>query len=134
MASRNLADLAGPVQSAARAMLAAADLQGFGLLVYCTLRSHAEQADLYASGRTRTGPILTNAKPGQSLHNPGADGKAWAFDCVPMRGGIAQWGDAAALQKMGELGERYGLEWAGRWRGALRESVHFQIDKKRGSA
>jgi D-alanyl-D-alanine carboxypeptidase len=36
-----------------------------------SLRTFDEQAKLYAQGRTTTGPIVTNAKPGQSLHNYG---------------------------------------------------------------
>ena len=37
--------------------------------------------------------------------------------------------DRALVQRMGEIGEACGLQWAGRWRGALRESVHFQLDR-----
>ena len=39
------------------------------LVVTCTWRSPAEQAQLYAQGRTAPGKIVTNAKPGQSMHN-----------------------------------------------------------------
>lgn len=35
----------------------------------CTKRSNAEQAALYAQGRTTAGKIVTNAKAGQSKHN-----------------------------------------------------------------
>lgn len=34
-----------------------------------TLRTYAEQAELYAKGRTTAGPKVTNAKPGYSFHN-----------------------------------------------------------------
>lgn len=36
-----------------------------------TMRTFKEQADLYARGRTKPGPIVTNSKPGQSYHNYG---------------------------------------------------------------
>jgi len=43
--------------------------------LYLTLgsgeRNYAEQADLYAKGRSAPGPIVTRAKPGQSAHNFG---------------------------------------------------------------
>lgn len=130
MASRRLEDLAQPVQSAAQGLLKAAALRGFDVLIYCTLRSNAEQAALYASGRTVAGPLLTNAKPGSSMHNPDASGKAWAFDAVPMVAGKPQWSNDEALETMGELGEAAGLEWAGRWRGSLRERAHFQIKRE----
>ena len=105
-------------------------MQGFDVLIYCTDRSPAEQAALYASGRTVKGPILTNAGPGLSLHNPDADGKAWAFDAVPLLAGRPLWTDSKALQKMGVMGEAQGLDWAGRWRGKFTEQAHFQIKKQ----
>lgn len=36
-----------------------------------TLRTFSEQADLYAKGRTKPGPKVTNAGPGLSYHNYG---------------------------------------------------------------
>lgn len=108
--------------------MALCDQSGLDVLVYCTLRTHAEQAALFASGRTVPGAILTNAGPGQSLHNPDANGHAWAFDAVPLlASGRAAWGAVQSIELMGICGEHAGLEWAGRWRGALRERVHFQM-------
>ena len=127
---RSLESLAEPVKLAAQGFLRAAALQGFDVLIYCTIRSLAEQAVLYASGRTVKGLILTNAAPGLSLHNPDADGKAWAFDAVPMLAGRPLWKDSKALKTMGLLGEAHGLEWAGRWRGKFTEQAHFQIKKQ----
>lgn len=129
MASRSLNDLAGPVRHAALALLNAAQAQGLSLLIYCTLRPNEEQAALYAMGRTKPGPKVTNAAAGQSLHNPDEAGLAWAFDCVPVLGGKPLWSDDAALLRMGQIGEACGLEWAGRWKGSLREQVHFQMRK-----
>lgn len=126
MASRSLDDLAPQVQGKARAFLALAASRGLDVLIYCTLRSNAEQAELWASGRSRVGPILTNARPGESLHNPDGSGKAWAFDAVPLLAGKPAWNDSALLLRMGQCGEDSGLEWAGRWHGRLRERVHFQ--------
>lgn len=111
----------------ALAFLAECRRCGLDVLIYCTLRTHAEQEALWASGRTSPGRILTNARPGASLHNPDENGEAWAFDAVPVLGGKPQWLDGVALDLMGRCGEAVGLEWAGRWRGALRESVHFQL-------
>ena len=131
MASRSLIDLAPSVRRAALELQEKAALQGIDVLIYCTLRSHAEQAALYAQGRTAPGHKVTFAKPGDSLHQPDENGHAWAFDAVPLVNGKAQWLDADLLQKVGEIGEACGLEWAGRWVGGVREKVHFQI--RRGS-
>ena len=129
MASRSLDDLAAPVKSAALAMLARCRAAGLEVLIYCTLRSNDEQAALYAQGRTKPGPVLTNAGPGRSMHNPDASGRAWAFDAVPLVNGKAAWDDVVMVTKMGEIGEACGLEWAGRWRGPMRERVHFQMPR-----
>lgn len=130
MASRSLVDLSPVVRHAALAFLDECKACGLDVLVYCTLRSLDEQAALYAQGRTAPGAVVTQARPGQSLHNPDAMGHAWAFDAVPLMAGKAAWNDAARLLQMGICGEQCGLEWAGRWRGAIRERVHFQITPK----
>lgn len=131
MASRSLSDLSESVGAAAHQFLVNCSAKGLEVLIYCTLRSGAEQRALWASGRTVPGPILTHARPGESLHNADENGKAWAFDAVPVSSdGRALWNADGLIQTMGECGEAAGMEWAGRWRGALRERVHFQI--KRG--
>jgi peptidoglycan LD-endopeptidase CwlK len=136
MASRLLSDLAEPVRLAAVAMLAKSlgKLNGkpVTLLIYCTLRDFDEQQELYDIGRIvqKDKAILTNCKPGQSLHNPDKNGKAWAFDAVPVVNGVAQWTNQTLLTRMGVAGEQSGLEWAGRWTGSLKETAHFQIQEK----
>jgi peptidoglycan LD-endopeptidase CwlK len=129
VASRSLDDLAQPVKAAALALLSACESDGIELLVYCTLRSNAEQSALYVIGRGKAGRIVTNARPGQSMHNPDVDGRSWAFDAVPLIGGKLQWDNPQLMHRVGVLAEGVGLEWAGRWLGSLRESVHFQISR-----
>ncbi|SVE43245.1 uncharacterized protein METZ01_LOCUS496099, partial [marine metagenome] len=41
------------------------------LFVVHTLRTYAEQDDLYEQGRTEPGKIVTNARGGKSWHNFG---------------------------------------------------------------
>lgn len=127
MASRSLDDLAAVVKARAMDFVREAQARGLDVLIYCTLRSDVEQADLYASGRTRAGPVLTNARAGDSLHNPDKNGKSWAFDAVPLVAGKPAWDNVDLLVKMGCAGEAVGLQWAGRWTGRLRERVHFQV-------
>lgn len=129
MASRDLQALAPAIRARALAFIAECRACGLDVLIYCTARSADEQAALYARGRTAPGPIVTAARPGQSKHNPDADGWAWAFDAVPLAHGKPLWDDDAALLQMGVCGEQCGLTWAGRWRGKLRERVHFEMEK-----
>ena len=70
--------------------------------------------------------ILTNAGPGQSLHNYGM-----AFDGVPLRDGKPVWGTRTKEDKdvwamYGEIAESVGLEWSGRWK-RFREYPHCQM-------
>lgn len=85
-------------------------------------RTFAQQAALYAQGRTTMGRIVTNAKPGFSWHN-------WrrAFDVVIE----AFPGDTTPNDVydgpwsiVGDLGEFCGLEWGGRWKHP--DIPHFQ--------
>lgn len=131
MASRDLNDLTPDTKKLALKFLEECKKENIDVLIYCTLRGDLEQAALYASGRSIKGEIKTNAKPGQSAHNPDATMKASAFDCCPLRFGKPAWNSATTDDKrlwtrMGEAGERAGLSWSGRWTGALKEMAHFQ--------
>lgn len=127
MASRSIDDLAPVVRARALAFMNECRACGVDVLIYCTLRSCEEQRALYRVGRELPGSILTCAKPGESLHNPDQHGKSWAFDAVPMIFGKPAWSDQHLIKSMGDCGESVGLVWAGNWRGALREAVHFQV-------
>ena len=122
--SRKLEDLHPTVRAKVQQFIQKCDEAGIDLLVTSTYRDHESQAELYAQGRTKPGKIVTKAKPGQSWHN-------WkvAVDVVPLRNGKPVWGTAGAdgelWQKVGEIGESVGLEWAGRWK-TFKEYAHFQ--------
>lgn len=127
MSSRSLEDLAPRVRQAAILHQRLCAARGVELLIYCTLRSDAEQDELYAIGRTKLGKIVTNARAGESAHNPDADGKAHAYDCCPMVNGKTMWEPKhPAWAIVGACGEEAGLVWSGRWKGKLREQAHFQ--------
>ncbi len=139
MASRKIEDLHESVRSKAEAFLRECGERGIAILITCTLRSMEEQAALYAQGREEVtkvnelrrlagmpplGPenrIVTNARPGYSLHNFGL-----AFDVVPLDGGKPIWNSSHPVwQRIGNNGKGVGLEWAGEWK-RFREYPHFQ--------
>jgi peptidoglycan L-alanyl-D-glutamate endopeptidase CwlK len=93
---------------------------GIEILITSTYRDKEAQDALYAQGRTTPGKIVTNAKGGQSMHQ-----YKCAFDFVPIVNGKAQWNDPALFGKCGEIGEKIGLEWAGRWK-KMKEQAHLQ--------
>jgi peptidoglycan LD-endopeptidase CwlK len=101
---------------------------------YCrfsyTLRTDKQQADLYAIGRTKPGKKVTNAKPGQSIHNYG-----FAFDIVLIVDGKdavwdikkdfdndlkSDWMEIVAICK------KYGFDWGGDWL-RFKDYPHFEV-------
>ena len=91
------------------------------MLITSTYRDIESQNALYDQGRTTEGRIVTNAKGGESFHN-----YRCAIDIVPLVCGKPDWdGSHPIWQQIGELGEKAGLEWAGRWK-SFKEMAHFQ--------
>lgn len=121
MSSRSLTDLHPAFQSKAVEFVSSATKAGLDVLVYCTLRSMSEQADLYACGRTKPGNIVTKARPGQSAHNFGL-----AFDGAPLIQGRIAWNDHDSWQTYGRVAADLGLEWAGTWI-SFKEFPHVQL-------
>lgn len=104
-------------------------------------RSHARQAELYAQGRTTSGPRVTNAKPGQSAHNSqpskavdaapyldtdgdGDSELSWDWDDYhPLADFIkAKW---AALKRAGRVTGT--LIWGGDWKKTRADGPHWEV-------
>jgi hypothetical protein len=88
-----------------------------------TVRSYGDQSRDFAIGRTTgtKGKFVTQAKPGQSLHNyiP-----ALAFDVFFKNAdGSACW-DEELYSNLGHLASSVGLEWGGTWK--HKDTPHFQ--------
>ena len=119
--SRSLDELIPQAKERVEHFLSLCKENDIDLLVTSTYRDQESQNALYAQGRTTVGKVVTNAKAGESWHN-------WrcAVDVVPMVNGKPDWdGSHPVWDKIGELGEQAGLEWAGRWR-SFKELAHFQ--------
>lgn len=67
--SRKIEDLLPAVQVKVRAFKELCEADGIDLLITATYRDHESQNALYAQGRTVKGPIVTNARGGESKHN-----------------------------------------------------------------
>jgi peptidoglycan L-alanyl-D-glutamate endopeptidase CwlK len=95
--------------------------KGITLRLIQGYRSHEEQQSLYEQGRTKPGSVVTNAKPGVSLHNYGL-----AVDCVPMEDGKIIWNKPENFwDELGELAKSIGMIWGGDFSG-LKDNDHFQ--------
>lgn len=145
MPSRNINDLHPITREKVKCFLEEAKRQGIEVLITCTYRSPEEQEVLYMQGRLRqfeitleelnekrkrlglyplskeeANRIVTNARAWQSFHQYGL-----AIDVVPLNGGKPDWNNLQAFEKLGEIGQRCGLEWAGTWQ-RFKEYPHFQ--------
>ena len=122
---RNLATLHPDIHQRAATFIAAAKSlaaqRNLDVKCICGLRTWAEQAALYAKGRTTSGPIVTKAQPGASMHNYGL-----ALDlAVFSKDGKTYHGDHALYRELGPLGESLGFEWGGRWK--FNDEPHYQF-------
>ena len=117
---RALADL--HLSALARAGIRAQVVQG--------LRTEAEQAKLYAQGRTVPGKIVTRAAhASDSAHGPGADGLARGYDIAIYDGLILSWAPKMLplYDQAGEIGKGLGLAWGGDWPEPKRDRPHYQL-------
>lgn len=121
MSSRSIEDLHPLFRPKALEFMAMAKAVDLDVLVYCTMRSAAEQNELYAQGRAKPGKIVTNAKGFSSAHNYGL-----AFDGVPMIHGKPAWDDHEHWEMYGHIADSIGLEWAGHWP-TFKEMPHVQM-------
>ncbi len=102
-------------------------------LITCVYRSPAVQNEMYEHGRSKPGPIITNARGGQSKHNR-QDGKQQAsdaFDVCPSFNNLPDWtktGPALTTwETMGDAANQAGLEWGRHWQSLGYDWCHFEI-------
>lgn len=112
-----LARLAPALRPRALAFINHLRASGVPVIITEGRRSKARQKALYASGRTRRGPILTNTL--QSRHIQGL-----AFD-IAFAGYSLDNIHPKSWAEIGQVGEQLGLHWGGRWK--LRDYVHFEV-------
>lgn len=85
------------------------------------LRTFAEQDALFAQGRTKPGPVVTNARGGQSNHNYGL-----AADLCPFVNGKPDFTANATFVAIGAEAVKRGLEWGGNWKKFI-DKPHVQL-------
>jgi peptidoglycan L-alanyl-D-glutamate endopeptidase CwlK len=98
-------------------------LVGAPVRIIETARSIERQKWLWDSGRVRVGPVVTNAKPGESKHTPDLNGLSSACDfCFE---GDDPFGSDQPWQLFGTEAEKIGLVWGGKWR--IRDLGHVEL-------
>jgi peptidoglycan LD-endopeptidase CwlK len=121
---RGLELLHPEVRKQAEALVAEAAKEGLPVKISETWRTVAEQDEIYASGRTKEGRILTNAKGAdyQSGHQFGV-----AFDVFRGERGREFDDDDGFFAKVGAIGKRLSppLTWGGDFR-LIKDKCHFE--------
>ena len=117
---KNIATLLPQVQPYARALVLKAAAAGITIKVISGLRTYEEQDALYEQGRSKPGPVVTNARGGYSNHNFGI-----AFDIGVWDGGKYV-GESPKYKAVGALGIDLGLVWGGNWK-TIQDEPHFQL-------
>jgi peptidoglycan L-alanyl-D-glutamate endopeptidase CwlK len=147
--SANLLDLEPETRAMAQAAFATWAREGLLLRATQTLRTYAEQDAIYAKGRTKSGepcwhrgemrprPVgscadhrlgasVTNARGGYSWHCFGRAFDVAEQGVTPYDLGFPGPADDEPLwEKIGAIGESFGLEWGGRWKGRV-DRPHFE--------
>ena len=119
---RRIEELHPKVAAAATAAKAECEAAGMPILITCTYRDGAEQEALYAQGRTKPGPKVTNARAGQSMHQYRV-----ALDLYPMVNGKPDFsGKHPNWFKIAAIFKKHGFEWAYEWK-RFKEMPHFQM-------
>lgn len=96
------------------------------------VRTAEQQAALYAQGRTAPGKIVTNSKPGESMHETGRSVDISWKD--PETGKVLAGNDPraqAAWKALGSVAPKYGLRWGGTFKTAdgkpFVDMYHFEL-------
>jgi peptidoglycan L-alanyl-D-glutamate endopeptidase CwlK len=107
---------------------------GFALIVTDGARTVEQQAALYAQGRTKPGPIVTNADGllRKSNHQTKDDGFGHAVDCGFLVNGQPSWDAHLPWTLFGEMAKSQGLLWGGDW-AALADKPHIELPPREGA-
>jgi hypothetical protein len=90
------------------------------ILIICYRHRATLEQDLehYKAGRSEIDPRVTPTKHMQGLAKDFAIAKGAAYD----------WADSGSYTRMGEIAERLGLRWGGRWQ-KLRDYGHVEFQE-----
>jgi hypothetical protein len=125
---KNIATLVPNAQAQARAFLQAVLDAGILARIIDGSRTFSQQDALFAKGRTKPGPKVTNARGGFSNHNFGI---AWDIGIFSASGKYLD--ESPLYKKAGKIGRDLGLEWGGDWSGLVDEP-HFQCKSSKSIA
>ena len=130
--SRDLSQIEPRLRAGVPKILAAMATIGFPMMVTDAVRTLEEQQALYAQGRTKPGPIVTNADGviKKSNHQVHEDGLGRAVDCCFIITGAPSWDVHLPWGAYGALAKALGFKWGGDWstiQTGLHDLPHVEI-------
>ena len=129
--ARDISKLHPKLQEKIEALKKECKKQGITIGIGECVRTVAEQDALYAKGRTKPGPKVTNARGSSysSMHQWGVAFDFYLIMDVDKDGKTSDdaFNDSTNLfTKVGKIGQKLGLEWGGSWRSIV-DKPHFQL-------
>lgn len=123
--SREISRLRPDVEANCRRWLARCREAGLNVLVTSTVRDREYQEHLYAQGRTRPGPIVTNGR--RPTYHWDKAGLAFDF-CRNIKG--HEYDDPDFFRSAAAIAKEMGFSWGGDW-GSFPDTPHIQWDHHR---
>lgn len=100
--------------------------EGINIRITAGHRTHAEQQRLYNQGRFgNPGNIVTNARPGESIHNFGL---AIDYVLVDEKDTDAFWTVNKQWRRVAAIGKQLGFQWGGDWK-SFRDYPHLDLQR-----
>ncbi|CAH1190266.1 hypothetical protein PAECIP111893_00251 [Paenibacillus plantiphilus] len=129
--AKRLEGLLPAVHAAAVKLIERTYARGVPIIITQGLRTIEYQNELFAQGRTKPGPIVTNARGGKSFHNYGVaidfalllpDGRTCSWDMTRDGNGnkLKDWMEVVDEAK------KLGFEWGGDWP-HFKDNPHLQM-------
>jgi peptidoglycan L-alanyl-D-glutamate endopeptidase CwlK len=109
-------------------ILAAMEVVGFPMMVVSGIRTTEQQQALYAQGRTKLGPIVTqlDGVVKKSNHQSKQDGFGYAVDCCFVVNGVPSWDESLPWALYGAIAQSLGLVWGGAWK-TFKDKPHIEL-------
>ncbi|TGB04678.1 M15 family metallopeptidase [Halobacillus salinus] len=120
---RNIGEVHPAVKDKVLCIIERAYGEGINVQFSSGFRSSSEQQRLYNQGRATSGSVVTNAKPGQSVHNYGL---AVDFFLTTYDGSSATWTVNKEWRRVAAIGKQLGFQWGGDWK-TFRDYPHLDL-------
>ena len=129
----NMGDVHPAVKAKTLSLIEQAYAEGINVQISMGKRSFTQQAQIYGQGRSHywykghdyghPGNVVSNAKPGQSIHNYGY---AVDYFLTTYDGSGSTWNVNSNWRRVATLGKKLGFSWGGDW-SSFKDYPHLEL-------